>query len=390
MDVQAVAFSTEGRLLDAVYYNNMKAFRGGMTHSGDEKTGEKRGFDECIWVNFGRMPAEIKLVVFVVACHAGGHLRDVPNGRFHLLEDSNDNEVAQFRLEESEEEVDLVGVLLRDEAGGWLFRVVHKNAGDGQHFIDILEPTIGNVVREIIPSAPGRIKACFAMDKGSVVDMPKSSEIKKVWIGLGWEIGSGKVDLDVSAVLLSQTGQEVREHNAVFFGNLTAPGVQHSGDNLTGEGSGDDETITVDLEAVEPEVRQIVFIVNIYSRDQSFSDVSRPYCRILTMDGDELCRYQLTDGGDNSALCISRLLRVSENRWSFQALGQPCSGHSYKDSMPELLAMAQKRASAYQVRSLSSEAGMEAAPAAVAAGTPSPAAAPPPAPEAKSSACNLL
>merc|ERR1719436_1182049 len=107
-------------------------------------------------------------------------------------------------MEQSEEEVDVIALLLRTDAGEWVFRQVHTSAGDGQHFVDILEPTIGDLVRSIIPSAPRRIKACFAMDKGTLVDLPRTAELKTITIGLGWAPDEGAdMDLDVSAVLVS-------------------------------------------------------------------------------------------------------------------------------------------------------------------------------------------
>lgn len=390
VDLQAVAFNDQGQIMDAVYYNNMKAFKGGLTHSGDESTGEKTGFDEFVWVNFGKMPADVKVIVFVVACYSGGHLRNVPNGKFHLLENSSDNEVLQGALENSEEEVDVLGLVLRGEDNRWVFRQIEVEAGDGQHFVDILEPTIGDIVRGVIPTAPRRIKACFAMDKGSLVDLPKTSEIKSIRIGLGWDPdpSAGNMDLDVAAVLLQRSGEGcVREYSTVFFGNLEASGVKHSGDSLTGEGSGDDETIIVELENVNPLVQQVAFVINIYTKGNCFSQVRTPYARVLTMDGEVMAQYKLSDAGRENGLVVARLLRAPDGvRWSFQAVGQPCGGQVYKDSLPRIFEICGKTAKDLQLRQLST--GSLDAPSAVAASAPAAAAAPPPAQEG-SSACIL-
>merc|ERR1712039_1051481 len=121
----------------------------------------------------------------------------------------------------------------------WAFQVLHVPAQDGQHFIDILEPTIGNYVRSVIKSAPKRIKAAFSMDKGTVVDLPRTSQIGSVTAGLGWDTSRGEVDLDVSAVMFNQQAVHI---DTVFFNKLSALGVTHSGDNRSGKGSGDDES----------------------------------------------------------------------------------------------------------------------------------------------------
>jgi tellurium resistance protein TerZ len=339
LDLQAIAFDSKGKLLDAVYYNNLKALGKGLTHSGDEVTGEKAGLDEVVWANLQKLPGNVTLVVYVIACHSGGHLRDAKNGRFHLLEDSLSNDVGKFALEASDEEVDLVGALIRGQHG-WAFRLIDVPAQDGQHFIDILEPTIGNFVRSVIPGAPRRIKAAFAMEKGSVVDLPKSSQLQSVVAGLGWDTDKGNVDLDVSAVLLDQSCRHV---DTVFFGQLSAQGITHSGDNLTGQGSGDDETITVALEHVPPRVNQIFFVINIYTRGTNFSQVANPYCRLYTAGGEEICNYRLDEAGREQGLLVARLFREPGGaRWGFQAIGVPCKGSMWKDSMPTIMSYAGK------------------------------------------------
>jgi len=332
VDLQAVAFDTSGKLLDAVYYNNLKAFGKGLTHSSDELTGDKDGIDEAVWADFGRLPDQVGLIVYVVACYSGGHLRDVRNGRFHVFEDSIRNPVAEFALENSEEEVDLIAAAQRT-GNGWSVSLIQEPAQDGQHFIDILEPTIGNYVRKVIPGAPRRIKACFAMDKGSVADLPRSSELGPIKAALGWDTDKGDIDLDVSAILIDQAGQRL---DTVFFSNLSAPGVKHSGDNLTGAGSGDDEVIDIEVDQLDPRVQQIFFVINIYTRGKSFKQVANPYCRVLVGSGDEFCKFKLSEAGDQQGLLMARLVRESQ-RWGFQALGMPSRGSIWKDSMRDVL-----------------------------------------------------
>mmetsp|Transcript_87121 Transcript_87121/g.247000 ORF Transcript_87121/g.247000 Transcript_87121/m.247000 type:complete len:434 (-) Transcript_87121:109-1410(-) len=350
LDLQGIAFDAQGKLLDAVYYNNLKALGRGLTHSGDEVTGDKEGFDEAIWVNFPKMAATVPLLVFIVACYKGGSIHDARNGRFHLLEDRASNEVGQFRLENFAGKAAIIGSLMR-KSGGWVFRTAHEVAMDGQHFIDILEPTIGNYVRRVIPGAPRRLKAAFAMEKGSVVDLPQAGGARQTVAALGWDTSMGEVDLDVSAVLLDGSAHEIE---CVFFGNEEAQGIKHSGDNLTGDGSGDDESVCIELDALSKRVEQIFFVVNIYTKGRTFAQVANPYCRLVTSDGEEFCRYQLTEAGSEQALIMARLFREPGNRWGFQAVGAPCRGQTYKDSMPAVLQYARTRPSDLGMRSVSS------------------------------------
>lgn len=338
VDLQAVVIDDCGAVMDAVYYNNLKALKS-ITHSGDETTGEKTGFDEVIWVSMTKLPPKVKMILFVVAAHSGGFLRDARNGFIHVLEESKDNEVMKVEMERSKQNVDVVGKMRRT-ANGWDYTVIEEPAESGRHFIDILEPTIGNMVRAEIPSAPKRLKVAFAMEKGSVVDLPLTSEVKAIKAALGWDTDNGEADLDVSAVLFDQTA---KERDAIFFGNLEGHGLTHSGDNLTGEGSGDDEVIFVDLQQIPNWVEQIMFSVNIYSKGVSFAQVASPYCRILDSTDAELARYELREAGRENGLLIARLFREVGDRWGFQAIGTFCRGQTWKDSLPAMAQIVRKQ-----------------------------------------------
>jgi len=291
-----------------------------------------------VWANLRALQAKSKLVLFVIAAHRG-HLCDAVNGKFHVFQDSIANEVAQFPVENSNEEVDLVGALMCSGGDEWFFRLIDSPAQDGQHFIDILEPTIGNFIRQVIPNAPRRIKAAFAMEKGAVVDLPKSSDMRQIITGLGWDTDDGDVDLDVSVVLLDQSGGHIE---TVFFGNLEYTGIKHSGDNLTGEGDGDDETVTLELDKLPSNIQQAIFVINIFTHGKTFAEVANPYCRVISKDGEEFCRYQLSEAGNEQGLVVARLFwDAGGRRWSFQAVGVPCRGKTWKDSMPIVLQFAQ-------------------------------------------------
>ncbi|CAK0804696.1 unnamed protein product, partial [Prorocentrum cordatum] len=345
---EAVVVSEQGQIIDAVYYNNLKALKAAITHSGDEPTGERSGIDECIWVTFQKLPQHVKLIIFVVAAYNRGHLKDAKNGKIHLLEERKDNEVASFAMEECEAEVDAVCMMVR-ESDRWVLRVVEEPALEGRHFVDILEPTLGSLIRREIPGAPKKQKVAFAMEKGEVMDLQTSSKMALVRAGLGWDVdpGAGDVDMDVSVVLFAKDASEI---GAVFFGNLQEFGVEHSGDNLTGEGSGDDEVITVNLDQLPAHCDQIIFVVNIYLIGTTFDRVSNSFCRIMDQEGSELAKYMLREGRGESGLAIARLFREPGGRWGFQALGTFCRGRTWKDSVPELKSICQRGARDFQLR----------------------------------------
>jgi len=310
------------------------------------------------------------------------------------LEDRASTEVARFAMEQSEAEVDAVAMMVRSESNEWTLHVLDVDAQAGRHFIDILEPTIGSIVRGVIPSAPKRLKVAFAMEKGSVVDLPQSSSIQNIIAGLGWDVDEGEVDLDVAAVLFDGTGAQ---REAVFFGNLEAEGIQHSGDNLTGEGDGDDETINIRLQSLPEWTQQIFLVVNIYTNGVTFAQVAKPYCHIVDSNGNELARYELREAGSQNGLIIARLFREPGDRWGFQAIGSFCNGKTWKDTVGELTAVFHKTPKQLQMRGASSMSlwQEEPQPAVQAAASPNAAASAPSAKltrsnsAAKSGACIL-
>jgi len=348
IDLQCVVVDNAGAIIDCAYYNNLKAVRA-ITHSGDEIAGKPAGIQEMVWVNMQKLPANVNMLVFVVAAYAGGYLQDVMNGCLHVLEDRESNEIALFEMERSAASVDVVAAMFRDAAGSWKLRIVDRPAQNGQHFMDIL-PLLSEVIREFIPRAPSRQKVAFAMEKGGVLDLPMNLGL--ITVGLGWDVDDGECDLDVSAVLLDAHSVDIE---AVFFGRLNSEihGIRHTGDNLTGEGEGDDEQISLQLDRIGQQVQQIFFVVNIYTSGRRFSQVANPFCRIVDdSSGSELCRYALRDAGTENGLIIAKIAReAGGTRWGFHALGLPCRGRTYKDSLPQIRQSAALKTSALLLRS---------------------------------------
>lgn len=181
------------------------------------------------------------------------------------------------------------------------------------------------------------------LQKGQKVDLrkPDGAQLTRVLVGLGWdEAKSGKglfgflkggsshsVDCDASAIVC-KNGRLTAMGDIVYFGNLThdTGAVQHMGDNLTGEGEGDDEQIAVDLSRLPADYDKIVFVVNIYSansRKQHFGMIENAYIRICDDKGAEMCRYNLTESCDNMTAMIFGEMYRRDGAWKFNAIGQP-------------------------------------------------------------------
>ena len=175
------------------------------------------------------------------------------------------------------------------------------------------------------------------LSKGQKVDLTKGNpSLSKLIVGLGWDTnkydGSADFDLDAAAFLLSDSGKVNSDADFVFYGNLNhaSGAVVHTGDNLTGEGEGDDEVIKVDLSKVPENVSKIAFTVTIYEaekRNQNFGQVSNAYIRVVDEStGTELIHYDLgEDFSIETAIVVGEIYKNNGN-WKFNAIGSGYSG----------------------------------------------------------------
>ena len=171
-----------------------------------------------------------------------------------------------------------------------------------------------------------------SLSKGGNVSLSKEAPgLTAITVGLGWDARStdGQAfDLDASAIMCGADSRVVSDQHFVFFNNMQSPdgSVQHTGDNVTGEGEGDDEQINVNLAAVPPEVDKIVFPVSIYdaqTRQQSFGQVTNAFIRVVNQNGGtEIARYDLSeDASVETAMVFGELYRHG-TEWKFRAVGQ--------------------------------------------------------------------
>jgi tellurium resistance protein TerD len=160
--------------------------------------------------------------------------------------------------------------------------------------------------------------------------------LKNIMVGLGWDVNafdSGvDFDLDAAAFMLGADGKCPTDKEFVFYGNLAHPSesVKHMGDNLTGEGEGDDEQIQIDLSKVPANIERIAFTVTIYeaeARRQNFGQVSNSFIRLVDeTTGKEMIRYDLgEDFSIETAVVVGELYRHN-GEWKFNAIGSGFQG----------------------------------------------------------------
>ncbi len=171
------------------------------------------------------------------------------------------------------------------------------------------------------------------LTKGERINLSKEAPgMKKAGVGLGWDVNAtdtgSQFDLDVSVFMLGENGKVPNEKYFVYYNNLESSdgAVMSSGDDRTGEGGGDDETIRVELSKVDAAIQEIVFVVTIYeaeARRQNFGQVRNSFIRIYDEETQtEVTRYELDeDFSRETALEMGRLYK-KDGEWRFQAVGQ--------------------------------------------------------------------
>ncbi|AZH82405.1 TerD family protein [Plantibacter sp. VKM Ac-2885] len=173
--------------------------------------------------------------------------------------------------------------------------------------------------------------AGLTLEKGNNLSLTKTSPgLTVATVGLGWDprTTSGEAfDLDASALLVGANGKVRSSADFIFYNQpASADGsVKHLGDNRTGDGEGDDEQISVDLNAVGADVERVIIAVSIDKADerrQNFGQVRGAYCRIVDQDGTEIVRFDLSeDAAPETAMLFSELYR-NGSEWKFKAVGQ--------------------------------------------------------------------
>lgn len=181
----------------------------------------------------------------------------------------------------------------------------------------------------------------ISLQKGQRIDLTKGKAgLSKLLVGLGWDpvssrgffgklFGGGGANIDCDAsVLMLENDKMTDSKNVIYFGNLKSRcgGVVHTGDNLTGEGDGDDEQILIDLAKVPAQINKLVFVVNIYDcvrRKQDFGMIQNAFIRVVDQaNREELVTYNLRDNYSGRTSLIAAEIYRQDGEWKFAAVGE--------------------------------------------------------------------
>jgi stress response protein SCP2 len=190
------------------------------------------------------------------------------------------------------------------------------------------------------------------LKKGQRISLKKEAPgLERVMCGLGWNVAekqgglfglfgnSNDIDIDASVFCLNADNQLNNNNDVIYYGHLRHPSgaIAHQGDNLTGEGEGDDEQVMVDLNQIPESIQKLVFVVNIYdclSRNQSFGQVNNAFVRLVDLANNrEIARYNLSgqEYSDKTGAIVAEVFRGDSGEWHMEAIGRGIRVNGLKD-----------------------------------------------------------
>ncbi|WUH94121.1 TerD family protein [Streptomyces sp. NBC_00433] len=361
LDVSGLLLTADGKVRsddDFVFYNQPQGGPGVTYRSGGGSG------PDAITVDTEAVPAGIEKIVVTASLDGGAAFAGtVPTATVRNADDGS--AIATFAPAGLGPETALVVVEVYRRGGAWKVRAVGQGYSNGlagiatDFGVNVDEPAAPAPQAAQAPQAPqaaptgpaathlpppppaappaqppaaasaasGRInldKGRVNLRKNETVSLVKGGKplLSSVRMGLGWEpaFGGRDIDLDASVIVY---GPQRNHLDTCYFGRLTVlnGAIQHSGDNLTGDGSGDDESITVHLGGLPPEATGLLFTVNSYS-GQKFNKVAKAYCRLLdAASGEELVRFDLTSGEAKTGVLMAKLVKQFSGEWEMTALG---------------------------------------------------------------------
>jgi len=358
--IQALVVDTKGRVIDAVHELCPTALQAMIYRREDRPSVNAR--TECggmIWFALSRIPEQVAFIAFVAHALGEGNLRDTSGSGLHVVEESTINEFAHFTHERLNGNAGVVAVVRRSAEKTWKLCRLEEFAKFGRHYMDILDPTLSKVTREVLPSVPKRQRAALAFTPklpGSVYCLPTASVAKWLFIGLGWDLTpseSTNVGLTLSAVFFDA---QTRHLGAAAPDSLEVFGAKHGGPGLLSQG------VILDLDAAPDEAAQIFIVGHLATKQSTHELIQCPTMSIIDPLGSELLTFKPTVvSKDGPCLLLGRIFRTDgcwssagggsmdqTSHWAFQMLGKQCSGLSWQDSLVDLRSYCERPLAAFQ------------------------------------------
>ena len=352
LDVSGLLLAADGKVRsddDFVFYNQPNG--PGVTHRAGGGSGP-----DSVTVDTTAVPEGIEKIVVTASLGAPGTTFAGTEPTATVRSAADGSVLATFTPPQLGTETALVVVEVYRRGGAWKVRAVGQGYADGlagiatDFGVSVEEPAAPAPQAPAAPPQPaaappapaaaaapaapaaapgtGKInldKGRASLQKNQTVSLVKGGApfMASVRMGLGWEPAYRAKDIDLDASVIAY-GPDRKKIDACYFGKLAILGgvIQHSGDNLTGEGGGDDEVITVHLRDLPQQVTGLVFTVNSFS-GQKFTEVAKAYCRLLDAGtGEELVRFDLTGAEPRTGVMMCKLIRQFSGEWEMTAMGE--------------------------------------------------------------------
>lgn len=352
LDAWALAYDSKigYKPRNLVYFGNRCDPYDAIKHCGDNLTGDGDGDDETIIINTKKLPNTCTHILIGVTIFRAASRKEsfgeVNNTFIRIYDTNKKTEICKYADEFKNEFAGyatvLFGALVR-VPNGWEFIAKGEGSkvGSISQVVNVYKTYKLNTDLNTKQESGGKKVMAVSLSKGGKVSLAKVAAdagiqggLKNILIGLGWDTnrysGGAQFDLDAAAFLTGANGKVRNEKDFVFYNNLKGDGVEHTGDNRTGDGEGDDEQIKVDLTQVPSDVQKISFTVTIDQadvRNQNFGMVENAFIRLVDEGtGTELIRYDLTeDFSIETAIVVAELYR-NNGEWKFNAVGSGFSG----------------------------------------------------------------
>lgn len=334
LDLSALLLTTTGQLIDSVFYNKTTSDDNSVVHSGDERSGKKEGYDERININPELIAPATGIIAILVNSPEEGFQR-VETAELAIFIDKKPLIVLNCGWKGDYHAILSCLFYKDDVSNAWKIRNISET-GNQKNFVDCLPMVISSLKflqdedtlkeAEAWNIATGK---SINLKKGAGLPLPDCLE--DIAMGLGWET---KCDLD-SAVLAVNKSWAVKD--TIYFGKKTNlnSSIEHQGDNLTGEGEGDDENIVIHLKKLDNDIQYLFCLIKVYTSGKNFDSVTQAYCRLFDWKSQkEFCKYILNESGDNR-MCLMCYLKKdpATGKWSVKATGEFFDDYNYGDDL---------------------------------------------------------